>query len=77
MQSPMSQMNPNTLTFLKRQFNQQYDGFPASIHTNSAEHNNVVSALRRAGLSFRTKIVKKKRTGRKFVIQLLEPFDAP
>ena len=55
-------------------FNTQFDGYPAVIFDNTAEYNNFRIKLERDKLSFRTKIVKGKRAGKKrrqFVVMLV------
>jgi len=52
-------------------FSSQFEGLPAAELHNSAEYHNFTLALTRNGVSFKTKIIKTKRSGRKFVVILL------
>ena len=65
-------------TSLSRRFHTTFDGYEAAIFDNSVEYHNFTSALRDAGISFKTKIAKMKRNGKKvrnFIVLLVE--DAP
>ena len=65
-------------TSLSRRFHTTFDGYEAAIFDNSVEYHNFTIALRDAGVSFKTKIAKMKRNGKKtrnFVVLLVE--DAP
>lgn len=65
-------------TSLSRRFHTTFDGYEAAIFDNSVEYHNFTIALRDAGISFKTKIAKMKRNGKKtrnFVVLLVE--DAP
>ena len=60
----------------KNSFNTIYDGYKAVIFDNTTEFNNFTLRLKRHGLSYRSKIIKGKRAGRKrreFVVMLVEP----
>ena len=65
-------------TSLSRRFHTTFDGYEAAIFDNSVEYHNFTIALRDAGISFKTKIAKMKRNGKKtrsFEVLLVE--DAP
>jgi acetyl-CoA acetyltransferase len=52
-------------------FSGRYDGYPAATFESSSEYHNVTTALRRSGVSFKTKIQKQKRrrgVTRKFIV---------
>lgn len=60
---------------LRNSFTSKHDGCPAAIFDNTVEHNNFTLRLQREGLSFRTKIIKVKRAGKKrreFVVMLVD-----
>lgn len=60
---------------LSRRFHTVYDGYEAAVFDNSVEYNNFTQALKEAQVSFKTKIVKAKRAGKKirsFVVLLVE-----
>ena len=62
-------------TSLSRRFHTTFDGYEAAIFDNSVEYHNFTIALRDAGISFKTKIAKMKRNGKKtrsFVVLLVE-----
>lgn len=65
---------------LSRRFHTTYDGYEAAMFENSAEYHNFTLALKQAGISFLTKILKVKRNGKKvrtFAVLLVEgPRDA-
>jgi len=51
-----------------------YDGYKAARIQSSAETKNLETALRRAGISYQTKIQKRKNRGkvsREFIVKLL------
>lgn len=52
-------------------FTTVFEGFRSAELYNTAEFNNLTLALRRNGASFRTKIIKNKKVGRKFVVMLV------
>ena len=58
---------------LMSKFSTVFEGLPTAELHNSAEYHNFTLALKRNNVSFKTKIVKTKRSGRKFVVMLLEP----
>jgi len=65
-------------TSLSRRFHTTYEGHEAAVFDNSVEYNNFTSALKNAGISFLTRIVKGKRNGKKvrsFMVLLVE--DSP
>lgn len=65
-------------TSLSRRFHTTYEGYEAAVFDNSAEYHNFTSALKNAGISFLTRIVKTKRNGKKtrnFMVLLVE--DSP
>lgn len=55
-------------SYLLSRFKGTYNGLPAVKFDNAAEFNNFLSGLKRHGISHRTKIVKKKPSGRLFVV---------
>lgn len=57
---------------IRNLFNQTYDGLPAARFRSSAEAHNTEAALRLASQSYKTKINKSKKTGREFIVMLLE-----
>ena len=62
-------------TSLSRRFHTTYEGHEAAVFDNSVEYNNFTSALKNAGISFLTRIVKTKRNGKKtrnFMVLLVE-----
>lgn len=63
---------------LSRRFHTVYEDYEAAVFDNSAEYHNFTVALRDAGVSFKSKIVKTKRAGKKvrsFIVLLVE--DSP
>ena len=67
-------MSENPLAFsILKLFDRQYDGLPAAWFTSSSEAHNAEAALRQAGQSYRTKILKSKKAGRQFVVMLVSP----
>lgn len=59
--------------------NTTYDGYKAALFDNAPEYHNFTLALRQAGLSFLTKIVKQKRkrgVSRRFVVMVVETASA-
>jgi hypothetical protein len=62
-------------TSLSKRFHTTYEGHEAAVFDNSVEYHNFTSALKNAGISFLTRIVKAKRNGKKtrsFVVLLVE-----
>ena len=62
-------------TSLSRRFHTVYEGYEAAVFDNSVEYHNFTSALQNAGVSFKTKIAKVKRAGKKtrsFIVLLIE-----
>jgi hypothetical protein len=60
---------------LSRRFHTVDEGYEAAVFDNSVEYHNFTCALKDAGISFRTRIAKQKRNGKKvrsFVVQLVE-----
>jgi hypothetical protein len=53
-------------------FNSTYNGIPAARFKSAVETHNLEAALRREGQSFQTKIAKSKKTGREFIVMLLD-----
>lgn len=64
-------MTTTVLPALMSRFTTRYEDSPAAEFFNSAEFHNFTLALTRNGVSFRTKIAKPKRSGRKFIVVLL------
>lgn len=59
----------------QQKLNTRYDGLPAAAFDNSAEYHNFTVALKRAGISFLTKIVKQKsrqRRARQFIVMVVD-----
>ena len=54
-------------------FTEIRDGFPAARFKSASEAHNVETALRLNQMSYKTKIVKRKRASREFVVLLLTP----
>ena len=55
----------------QQKFDDRYEGLPAASFDNSLEYYNFTLALRQAGISFLTKIIKQKRKkgiSRKFMV---------
>ena len=63
--------NPDLRSQMLDRFDQHYDEYPAAVFNNAAEFNNFGLQLRVNGLSYKTKIVKHKKRGRKFIVMLL------
>jgi len=62
-------------TSLSRRFHTTFEGHEAAIFENAAEFNNFTLALKTAGVSFKTRINKTKRAGKKvrnFLVMLIE-----
>lgn len=62
-------------TSLSRRFHTVYEGYETAVFDNSAEYHNFTLALQNAGISFKTKINKAKRNGKKirsFLVLLVE-----
>lgn len=60
----------------QQKLNTRHDGLPAASFDNSAEYHNFTTALRRAEVSFLTKIIKQKRRqgkARQFVVMVVGP----
>lgn len=56
-------------------FNTKFDGYRAAVFDNALEFNNFATRLKAQGQSFRSKIVKGKRAGKKrrsFIIMLVD-----
>jgi hypothetical protein len=56
-------------------FTKMYDGYRAAVFDNALEFNNIATKLKTEGKSFRSKIIKGKRAGKKqrsFIIMLVE-----
>lgn len=58
-------------------FNDVYDGFKAARFKSSVEAHNAELALRLMNRSYKTKIRKTKRSGREFVIMLVDAANGP
>jgi hypothetical protein len=59
--------------------NTTYDGYRAALFDSSSDYHNFTTALRQAGLSFLTKIIKQKRKrgiARRFVVMVVESANA-
>lgn len=56
---------------IQNQFTDTLAGVPAARLKSSAETKNLEAALRAHGRSYQTKINKSKRTGREFIVLLL------
>jgi hypothetical protein len=54
-------------------FNDTYNGVPAVKLRSSSETKNLEATLRVHQQSYQTKISKTKKSGREFVVMLLEP----
>jgi hypothetical protein len=57
---------------IQSRFTETYEGNTAARFNNSLEAKNFEAALQQAGASYRTKIIKSKKSGRQFVVTLLE-----
>jgi hypothetical protein len=56
-------------------FTQQYDGFRSFTLKSASEAIMVENALRRAHLTYRTKITRTKKHGRQFIVMLVGEAD--
>lgn len=56
---------------LRSRFSEIRDGLPAARFQSASETHNMEVALREAGESYRTVIVKRKRAPREFVVMLV------
>lgn len=56
---------------LRSRFSEFRDGLPAARFQSASEAHNMEVALREAGESYRTVIVKRKRAAREFVVMLV------
>lgn len=54
-------------------FSDTYNGVPAVRFRSTSEAKNMEATLREYHQSYQTKINKSKRTGREFIVMLLEP----
>ena len=54
-------------------FKDTYEGVPAARLRSTAEAKNLEAALREHRQSFQTKIRKTKKSGREFIVMLLDP----
>lgn len=62
-------------TSLSRHFHTVFEGYEAAVFDNSVEFHNFTLSLKEAGVSYKTKIIKMKRAGKKirnFVVLLVE-----
>lgn len=57
---------------IQNAFRDVYNGAPAARLRSASEAKNLETALRLHDRSFQTKIVKSKKTGREFVVVLLD-----
>ena len=57
---------------IQSRFTETYEGNIAARFNNSLEAKNFEVALQQAGASYRTKIIKSKKSGRQFMVTLLE-----
>ena len=53
-------------------FNDNYDGFQAARVKSALECVNLEGVLRRAKLSYKTKIIKNKKHGVSFIVMIVE-----
>jgi hypothetical protein len=68
----MSMLNLLPLS-IQNLFNRAPDGALVASFNNSCEAGNCEAALRREGVSYKTKITKSKKHGRRFMVMLLTP----
>ena len=60
----------------QQKLNTRHDGLPAAVFDSSSEYHNFTTALKQAGISFLTKIIKQKRRqgkARQFVVMVVTP----
>jgi hypothetical protein len=62
-------------TNIKELFTQLYEGAPSVKLRSASETIMVENALKRAHLSYQTKISRTKKHGREFIVVLMEPAD--
>lgn len=55
-----------------RQFTKTYNGVPAARVKSISEAKNLEAALRQAGKSYKTKMLRSKQRGKEFVVMLLD-----
>lgn len=58
---------------VKSLFNETFEGVPAARLRSTTEAKNLEAALRLHKQSFQTKIRKTKKSGREFIVMLLDP----
>jgi len=58
---------------IQNQFSDTYNGVPAVRFRSTSEAKNMEATLREYHQSYQTKINKSKKTGREFIVMLLEP----
>ena len=63
--------NQTAYSYLMSKFTGIYNGLPSVKFDNAAEFNNFISGLKRHRIPHQTKIVKKKPSGRIFVVMRL------
>ena len=56
---------------IEMMFNSTYNELPAARFQSSMQCNNLQVALKDAGVSFMTKIVKNKKRGKEFIVMLV------
>lgn len=67
----MTESNPPLFSLLKL-FDHTYDGLPAAWLPSAVQAHNLESMLRAAGKSYKTKIHKSRKSGRQFIVMLVE-----
>lgn len=68
-------MNMHLPTNIKDLFTQLYEGAPSVKLRSASETIMVENALKRAHLSYQTKISRTKKHGRQFIVVLMESAD--